>query len=51
MKIIQNLPNTGNPPQQTPLSQMIHTTTEHKLAAIKYLTNRLLTYPIKDSEK
>jgi hypothetical protein len=29
---------------------MIHTTLEHKLAAIKYFTNRLLTYPIKDSE-
>lgn len=45
------MPNTGNPPQQIPLPRMIHTTPEHKLAAIKYLATRLLTYPIKDSEK
>jgi hypothetical protein len=27
------------------------TTPEHKLAGIKYFTNRLLTYPTKDSAK
>ena len=47
------MPHTGNPLQQTPLTQMIHATTpqKQKLAAIRYLTNHLLNYPTKDSEK